>query len=198
MVLLPLWYINYKQERLKPTDTDEIQMKGWCLYFRNTDKKWKLAEEVLQEFHPGTAFRMFAQVSKVWRSGRMCVSSPSGFMNPEALESRLLLKKLFCVFLCFWIPPYLLLFLHICWKKYTIYQCQEYLVSNTVRRQSEAPWTNGNSLSLHVNLFYKAHRPSWPMDISQLQAPNICLRCKEKLDAWKKKRFLKLRPTMVM
>lgn len=90
------------------------------------------------------------------------------------------------------------LLLCICWKRYTIYQCQGRLVSNTVRLQSKSPWNNRNSLSLHVNLFYKAHKPSLPMNVSQLQAPNICLRCKEKLDAWKKKRFSKLKPAMVI
>lgn len=80
MALLPWWYIKYKQERLKPSDTDEMQMRGWCLYCRNTNKKWKLTEEIIQGLSPGTAFK-FAQGRKLWNRGRMGVSSTCGFMN---------------------------------------------------------------------------------------------------------------------
>ena len=129
-----------------------------------------------------------------WEEGEGFISSPCGFMNPRPWNEESFWES-FCMLSCAIyflgssVTLYLLEKIH--------YQRRWCLVSN-IRQQSESPWNNGNSLSLHVNLFYKAHRSSLPMDISQLQAPNICLKCEEKLDAWEKKRFLKLRLATVI
>lgn len=95
------------------------------------------------------------------KKGKGCVSSSYGFMNPGTKapsEKAFICCPVQCVF---WEA----LVLCICWKRNTIYQCQGCLVSNIVRLQSESPWSNGNSLSYRVNLFYD--RPPLPMDISQ-------------------------------
>lgn len=135
---------------------------------------------------------MFAQRRKC-EEGEGCVSSSYGFLNPGTKapsEKAFICCPLQCIF---WEA----LLLHICFKRNTIYQCRGCLVSNTFRLQSESPWSNGNSLSIHVNLFYEAHRPPLPMGISQLRLLIYVWNVKKSSMHGRKRRFLKLRPAMV-